>query len=188
MPVIKRYPNRKLYDTEAKEYITLEGIARQIRQGQPIQVTDNATGEDLTALTLTQIIFEQEKKQAGFLPHALLEGLIQAGGSRLGAMQRTLLSSPGISHLVDEEIRQRIKNLIEQGILSEEEGQDLVEKLVSQSVAPRDKAQPLSQDFMQILKDRLPTHEDFQRLEDQLENLSHRLERIQRERNESSPD
>ncbi|MGD8735253.1 MAG: polyhydroxyalkanoate synthesis regulator DNA-binding domain-containing protein, partial [Anaerolineae bacterium] len=55
MTRIKRYPNRKLYDTEAKQYITLEGIAALIRQGNEVQVIDHATGEDLTALTLTQI-------------------------------------------------------------------------------------------------------------------------------------
>ncbi|MGD8806379.1 MAG: polyhydroxyalkanoate synthesis regulator DNA-binding domain-containing protein, partial [Chloroflexota bacterium] len=61
MILIKRYPNRKLYNTEAKQYVTLEGIAELIRQGQEVQITDHQTGEDLTAVTLTQIIFEQEK-------------------------------------------------------------------------------------------------------------------------------
>ena len=45
MPIVKRYPNRKLYDTEAKQYVTLEGIAELIRQGQEVHVVDNATGE-----------------------------------------------------------------------------------------------------------------------------------------------
>ena len=80
MPVIKRYPNRKLYDTEAKGYITLEQIGELIRDGQDIQVVDHATGEDLTALTLTQVILEQERKRSGSLPQTVLTGLIQAGG------------------------------------------------------------------------------------------------------------
>ena len=68
MPVIKRYPNRKLYDTTAKQYVSLEGIADLVRQGAEVQVVDHATGEDLTTLTLTQIIVEQERLQSGFLP------------------------------------------------------------------------------------------------------------------------
>jgi polyhydroxyalkanoate synthesis repressor PhaR len=56
MPLIKRYPNRKLYDTEAKSYITLEGVAALIRNGEDVQVIDHESGEDLTTLTLTQII------------------------------------------------------------------------------------------------------------------------------------
>ena len=61
MPIIKRYPNRKLYDTAAKQYVSLDGIAAMIRRGDEVQVVDHATGEDLTTLTLTQIIVEQEK-------------------------------------------------------------------------------------------------------------------------------
>ena len=61
--IIKRYPNRKLYNTDTKTYITLDAIAALIRKGQSVQVVDNATGDDLTALTLSQIIFEQEKKR-----------------------------------------------------------------------------------------------------------------------------
>jgi len=68
MPVIKRYPNRKLYDTQAKQYITLDRIAELIREGTDIQVIDHASGEDITALTLSQVIFEQEKRQSGFYP------------------------------------------------------------------------------------------------------------------------
>ena len=63
MIVIKRYPNRKLYNTEAKQYVTLDGIAQLIREREEIQILDHATGEDLTAVTLTQIIVEQEKKE-----------------------------------------------------------------------------------------------------------------------------
>ena len=53
MPLIKRYPNRKLYDTEAKQYVTLEQIAELIRSGKDVQVIDHESGEDLTALTLS---------------------------------------------------------------------------------------------------------------------------------------
>ncbi len=62
MPLIKRYPNRKLYDTEAKRYVTLENITEMIQKGEEVQVVDYESGEDLTNLTLTQIILEQEKK------------------------------------------------------------------------------------------------------------------------------
>jgi polyhydroxyalkanoate synthesis repressor PhaR len=82
LPIIKRYPNRKLYNTETKQYITLDELAELIRDGQELEVIDNANGDDLTVLTMTQVLFEQVKKQAGFLPRTLLAGLIQAGGHR----------------------------------------------------------------------------------------------------------
>jgi polyhydroxyalkanoate synthesis repressor PhaR len=81
MVIIKRYPNRKLYDSEAKKYITLEGVAELIRSGQEVQILDHTTGEDLTAVTFTQIIFEQEKKSGGFLPRSVLTGLVQASAA-----------------------------------------------------------------------------------------------------------
>jgi len=77
--VIKRYSNRKLYDTSTRCYIALDEIAKRIRQGNTVQIIDNVTEEDITNLTLMQVILSQEKKQAGFLPRSILLGLIQAG-------------------------------------------------------------------------------------------------------------
>ncbi len=90
MILIKRYPNRKLYNTEAKQYITLEGVAALIRQGAEIRVIDHSSGEDLTVLTLTQIILEQERKQSGLLTNAFLTSLIRAGEDRLYALPHNL--------------------------------------------------------------------------------------------------
>lgn len=61
--VIKRYPNRKLYDTEESCYVTLEDIGEMIKNGEDVQVLDNSSREDLTSMTLAQIIFEEEKKR-----------------------------------------------------------------------------------------------------------------------------
>jgi len=93
MPVIKRYPNRKLYDTESKRYVTLENIAQMIQQGEDVLVTDHESGEDLTNLTLSQIIFEQEKKGSGLMSRSLLTNLIRTGGDTLEQVRRTLLST-----------------------------------------------------------------------------------------------
>ena len=90
MPVIKRYPNRKLYDTSAKQYVSLEGVADMIRRGEPVQVLDHTTGDDLTTLILTQIIAEQEKRGTGFLPLDVLTGLVEAGGNTLAALRQRL--------------------------------------------------------------------------------------------------
>jgi polyhydroxyalkanoate synthesis repressor PhaR len=62
MRTIKRYSNRKLYDTTERHYVTLADVAGFVRKGDDIQVTDYVTNSDLTAQTLAQIIFEEEKK------------------------------------------------------------------------------------------------------------------------------
>lgn len=179
MPLIKRYPNRKLYDTEAKQYITLEGIAVLIRKGEEITVIDHATGEDLTTLTLTQIIVELEKKQIGLVPRAVLAGLIQAGGDRLSAFQRTLAMPFNTLLQFDEEIRRRIQVLVYRGDLSEREGQSLQEKLLNQAI-PEGRSQQVSDaDIERALAiHQVPTRQDLQLLTDQLEELSMKLDEL----------
>jgi polyhydroxyalkanoate synthesis repressor PhaR len=74
--VIKKYPNRRLYDTAKSRYINLEDIAVFIREGRDVQVVDAQTGEDLTRVTLTQIIVDDAKQQPTGLPLELLKQLI----------------------------------------------------------------------------------------------------------------
>jgi polyhydroxyalkanoate synthesis repressor PhaR len=179
MPVIKRYPNRKLYDTEAKQYITLDGIATLIRQGQEVQVLDHASGEDLTAVTLTQIIFEQQKKQRGFLPQAVLTGLIQAGGERMSTLRRTLASPLEIARQVDEEIERRVHTLISRGELAAEDAVHLRDKLLSHRRRPSDDAWPSEQDLEIMLDERgVPTQDDLQEILQQLDLLAAKLDEI----------
>jgi polyhydroxyalkanoate synthesis repressor PhaR len=81
--VIKRYANRKLYDTQRSRYVTLDQIADMVRAGQDVKIVDNTSKEDLTSITLAQIIFEQEKKQPAFLPLGAMRNIIQSGGASL---------------------------------------------------------------------------------------------------------
>ncbi len=80
--VIKRYANRKLYDTQRSRYVTLDQIAEMIRAGEDVKIVDNNSKEDLTAITLAQIIFEEEKK-ASFMPLSALRNIIQTGGQSI---------------------------------------------------------------------------------------------------------
>lgn len=76
--VIKKYANRRLYDTSGSRYINLEDIAALVRNGTEVQVVDAKTGEDLTRVTLTQVIVEDAKEQPTGLPLELLRQLIVA--------------------------------------------------------------------------------------------------------------
>ncbi|HEX9244398.1 MAG TPA: polyhydroxyalkanoate synthesis regulator DNA-binding domain-containing protein [Anaeromyxobacter sp.] len=77
--VIKRYTNRKLYDTLESRYVTLDEIAQMIKAGAEVKIIDNRSKEDLTSVTLAQIIFEEEKKTAR-VGLETLRGLIRQGG------------------------------------------------------------------------------------------------------------
>jgi polyhydroxyalkanoate synthesis repressor PhaR len=179
MRIIKRYPNRKLYDTEAKQYITLEGIAALIRQQDDVRVIDHASGEDLTAVTLTQIILEQEKKRDGFLPRTVLTGLIQAGGDTLSSLRRTLASPLELARHVDEEIERRIQALVSRGEMAADEGLRLRDKLLAQgqrsSGSPRLDDQALEE---VLVKRGVPTRKELQQVLGQLDELTAQLESL----------
>ena len=81
--VIKKYANRRLYDTSTSSYVTLEHLARLIREGQDFVVHDAKTGEDLTRSVLTQIIFEEESKGAAILPVNFLRQIISYYGDSM---------------------------------------------------------------------------------------------------------
>lgn len=80
--IIKRYANRKLYDTKGSVYVTLEQIAGMVRAGDDLKIIDNTSKEDLTSVTLAQIIFEEEKRKR-LLPLTALKRIIQTGGESI---------------------------------------------------------------------------------------------------------
>ena len=177
MPLIKRYPNRKLYDTESRHYITLEEIAEMVQRGEDIQVVEHASGIDLTALTLSQIIYEMQKKQPGHLPHSLLKNLIHGSAQRLS-------HAPVLNELVDAEIQRRIEGLVADGELDGEEGEFWLDKLLSmrETAAPIHWRPPLDITTEQITQtlQRLPilTRKDYLKLQEQLEQLEASLDQI----------
>lgn len=82
MLVVKKYPNRRLYDTVASQYITLEALANKVRSGTDVVVQEASTGADLTQATLMQIILES-RGGARLLPTPLLVRLIRMGDEAL---------------------------------------------------------------------------------------------------------
>ncbi len=78
MRTIRRYSNRKLYDTADSHYVTLQGLAALIRQGEEVQVVVHSTGADITASTMAQVIFEEEKRTPR-LPAQALRDIIVNG-------------------------------------------------------------------------------------------------------------
>jgi polyhydroxyalkanoate synthesis repressor PhaR len=81
--VIKRYSNRKLYDTRGSTYVTLLQIAEMIRAGEDVQIIDNATKEDKTDVTLALIISEELRTKPRAVPLSTLKALIRHGGERI---------------------------------------------------------------------------------------------------------
>jgi polyhydroxyalkanoate synthesis repressor PhaR len=83
--VIKKYANRRLYNTQTSSYVTLDHLAQMVKEGTEFEVQDARTGEDITRSVLTQIIFEEEAKGQNLLPIKFLRQLIRFYGDSLQA-------------------------------------------------------------------------------------------------------
>ncbi len=129
--IVKRYQNRKLYDTTTSRYVTLDDIALMIREGEDVQIIDNRNRDDLTGITLTQIIFEQEKKKKSLLPLSTLRNIIQSGGEKLVGFVQSSIES-GVSSL--SHAREEIEKIIKKGDLSLEEGRALVKEFIDEKL------------------------------------------------------
>ena len=177
MLTIKRYPNRKFYDTEEKRYITLEDISERIRAGREVQVIDQGSGEEITSIVLTQIIFEQEKKQTGFVPRSVLTGLVQAGGYTMGRMRSALSNPLELLKQIDEEIENRIDQLIKQGELAEDEARRWRDKLLSEDEQSTRKPEVDQDEFQRLLDERgVPTRTELDTLTEQIDILINKLD------------
>jgi polyhydroxyalkanoate synthesis repressor PhaR len=182
MPLIKRYANRKLYDTESKRYITLDGIAEMIRQQQDVKVVDHETGEDITALTQAQIIFEQERKLRTGIPRTVFTNLIQTSSDTISQVWHVLIPPDEMKKTVDAEIEKRVQALMKAGQLSDDDGLRLLDLLLT-SPAPEpettkpDRAAPLS-GLEKFIKQRAPSQEQMEQLTRQVEALTAEVERL----------
>ncbi len=95
MRIVKRYPNRKLYDATARRYVTLDDIARLVRRGEDVRVLDRATNQDVTTVTLSQVLHARERRRKIPLPRSAFTGLLRRGSSHAdargnGALRRAL--------------------------------------------------------------------------------------------------
>ena len=111
--VIKKYANRRLYDTKASKHVTLADIRKLIVSGVDIQILDDTSGEDITRALLLQIIVEQEQSDTPLLPEVLLAQLIRFYGNPMqGMMGDYLQQSVGTFVAQQENIQSQMQNML----------------------------------------------------------------------------
>ncbi len=123
---IKRYANRKLYNTASRKYISLDDLTHCVLQGEKICVIEHSSGKDITAAILAQILHRQEKHQSTNLPAIFLSPLIRMSFVGLSAIAG---SDKIINHILgslERELHEHITQLVEAGSLSIEEGESLL--------------------------------------------------------------
>ncbi len=107
---LKKYPNRRLYDTEHSTYITLTDVSGMIKEGRQVEVIDVKSNEDVTAFILTQIIMEQAKRNTSLLPVSLLHLIIRFGEGVLSEffekyLEQTIQSYLSYKKTMDEQFK-----------------------------------------------------------------------------------
>jgi polyhydroxyalkanoate synthesis repressor PhaR len=128
--LIKRYTNRKLYDTTSGRYVTLEDIAALVRAGEDVSVIDHVSGRDLTSLVLLQVVIGEEKRLGEMLPRAVLTHLLRAGEERFDTLRARILAAFDPNRHLEEELRRRMDQLVGRGEISAGEAGHLLEQLL----------------------------------------------------------
>jgi len=179
---IKKYANRKLYDTETKRLITLSEIAARISEGDSVQVMDNETGEDITTVVLAQIILEQEKGKREIMPiSVLLQELVRRGRSSiLDLLERSLFAPVEMIALTQEKVEEIVWELVKRRHLNKTEGQRLRDRLLA-------RARESTEIFHHQIETRIhrimqqmdvPTREELAQLKQSLARLHEKIEAL----------
>jgi polyhydroxyalkanoate synthesis repressor PhaR len=113
--LVKRYGNRKLYDTSESRYVTLEEIGRWVKAGEDVKILENDTGEDLTAVTFAQIILEEERRKSGLLSLRMLREIIQHGEAALQGLAATVDRGMEVIRSAPERAGRRMGELAQVG-------------------------------------------------------------------------
>jgi polyhydroxyalkanoate synthesis repressor PhaR len=134
MHKIKRYANRKLYDTKTKKYITLDKIAQLLKAGEEISVMDNETGEDITAATVSQILARAKKGQTDHGASNVMIQLLRKGPGTLVDYGKKYISLwDRALTMADEEIDRLVERLVKEKEITPSEGSRLKKDMLNRA-------------------------------------------------------
>jgi polyhydroxyalkanoate synthesis repressor PhaR len=174
--LIKRYANRKLYNTETSRYITLKGIAELLEEGKDVRVVDNESGEDITGVTLSQILVDTERGGREISGN-LLSGIFQRGGDVLYSAIRRGVGDASESL---DEIQRGMRRLVQ----GEDGGPgDWI------AFSPKDLERTLQGVLERVFKVLdLPRRSDIEALNTRLSDLAEKLSALESSREADTPD
>jgi polyhydroxyalkanoate synthesis repressor PhaR len=206
--LIKRYGNRKLYDTSESRYITLDEIARLVRSGSDVKVIDNENGDDLTAITFAQIILEEEKRRSSLISLGLLRELVQHGEDTLADLRSRVEKGVEAIGTMGEKAGRRVQEMVSGAVAGEREagapptteagtpdangeaGKGFFDELLA---APQRRLEALQRSIDERIKSsvgRITNHpmvqHEVQRIERSIKKLEERLARLRRDEAGSS--
>jgi polyhydroxyalkanoate synthesis repressor PhaR len=185
--VIKRYTNRKLYDTVESRYVTLDEIAEMIKGGAEVKIIDNRSKEDLTSVTLAQIIFEEEKKTSKMSLKTLL-GLIRHGGEMAQQIvEGTQAEFRGRVEAVRQAAEQRVQHLITRSQQTGDRARDFVVSSQETVQAMQRKVDERVRTAMEGVTSFSETRRQFDEITGRIAELEKRLDALSARKDETPP-
>ncbi|MCU0556180.1 MAG: hypothetical protein MUF67_02585 [Desulfobacterales bacterium] len=181
MHQIKKYANRKLYDTTEKRYISLAEIGELVRGGDEVCIVDNATGEDLTSVILAQLLARDRRETVEEMPSGFLAQLIRKGGGTLSGYARR---SASFWHqtitMAEDEVEKLIGLLVKDREITEKEGRTLKKEILGYADTVKgwigEKVDQRVGELLQLMK--LPTREQVNRLADEVAALRRKIDQM----------
>ncbi len=176
---IKRYANRKLYDTEGSHYVGLQDILQLVRDGEDVEVVDSRTGEDLTSVTLSLAMADEEKSEGGGVSSDVLKELIKRGSESVDEIMRvSRLAGKGAVRMAEESASKYYRNLVDRGEISEDEAKGYLRSL-SKAVTDRRRSAESRADkrvktYVKAMN--LPSRADFDEIAGKLDSIIKKLD------------
>ncbi len=132
MHLIKKYANRKLYDTTDKRYLTMDSLAELIKDGAEVSIVDNETGRDLTSSIVSQLLAREKDDFGAAVPSGILMQMLRKGrGTLFGYGKKYVSLWQSAFMMSKDEIEKFINSLVREKELSEAEGRNLKNEIVS---------------------------------------------------------
>jgi len=160
--LIKKYSNRRMYDTKTSQPITLSELAELIKRGEEIQVMGHQTGKDLTSITLIQVLLGQEKDKKEPFSALLRELIKERGNSVLELYPASLFAALNGTSLSVEKAKGIVRELVDKKGVSETDGEKLLESFLTRI---QENKKALEREIEDKLKKKVKEVESFYRRE-----------------------
>jgi polyhydroxyalkanoate synthesis repressor PhaR len=174
--VIKRYTNRKLYDTVESRYVTLDEIGEMIKAGAEVQIIDNRTKEDLTSVTLAQIIFEEEKKTSKMSLETLRDLIRHGGEVAQRLVEGTQAELRGRVEAVRAAAEQRVQSIITRSQATSDRAKEMVQTSQEALAAFQRKVDDRVRSAVEGMTSLSEAREQLDRISERIAKLEQRLD------------
>ena len=180
MKLIKRYKNRRLYDTELKKIIKLEDVRRYVDDGIEVRVIDNADGKDITVQTLVTVLSSstRDKKSLEKNKSIIQKLLFEKGGDVMDTMKKLMLAAVGAVNLTKERAEEIFDELVKKGEMTSGEKSEAMKKMADKFESSAGKIRDTIETKVTEAKDKINVSKRVDELNKKIEELSAKLEEM----------